>query len=234
MQTTLQTPVLSPYQDKPDRWSSHSLVRQKLARLAQGSRVLDVGSATGIIGRLCQNAQLEFYGLEPNPTWAEAARPYYREVLSASIETAPDAYLSGYHAVVCADVLEHLPNPQAALARLVDLQPPGSVFLISVPNVANLWVRLQLLSGRFEYTERGILDRTHLRFFTRRSFLHLLTEAGLQLKDLYATPIPLPLVHPFFERTAAGRLVHAALAAATRTAPTLLGYQFVAELVKPI
>ena len=75
------------------------------------------------------------------------------------------------------------------------LGPRGTV-IVSVPNVAHLWVRLSLLAGRFDYADRGILDRTHLRFFTRRSLLALLRAAGLAVVELAVTPVPLPLVVP--------------------------------------
>ncbi len=68
-------------------------------------------------------------------------------------------------------MLEHLSDPLAALVVGQPASRPGGVVIVSVPNVAHLWVRLSLLAGRFDYADRGILDRTHLRFFTRRTFL---------------------------------------------------------------
>jgi hypothetical protein len=118
------------------------------------------------------------------------------------------------------------------LRRLIALQRPGCTAIVTVPNVAHLWVRLQLLLGRFDYAERGILDRTHLRFYTRRTFQALLTAAGLRVVGLEAPPPPLGLVHPFFERMAPGRAVQRAAAWGARAWPTVLGYQFLAVAVK--
>jgi hypothetical protein len=100
--------------------------------------------------------------------------------------------------------------------------------IVSVPNVAHLWVRLSLLVGRFDYADRGILDRTHLRFFTRRTLLELLRSAGLRVDELAVTPVPLPLVVPprWHGRVLAG--VHALSAGAARAWPGGLAYQFVA------
>jgi hypothetical protein len=97
-----------------------------------------------------------------------------------------------------------------------------------VPNVANLWVRLNLLFGRFEYTDRGICDRTHLRFFTRKTLIALAENAGLEIQTIRATPIPLELVNGFFV-TFPGRILHSMLARCTSWFPTLLGYQFIVE-----
>ena len=228
----MNTAVDSPYQDKADPWSSHAVIAGWLKRFPAGTRVLDVGTATGTIGRMCQGSNFTLDGLEPNAEWAQLARPYYHQIIVGMLDDAPDTFLAGHGVVILADVLEHMPAPEKALQRLAALQPTDAVFLVSVPNVANLWVRLNLLFGRFDYTEHGILDRTHLRFFTRKTFLQLVDAAGLKVQRMHVTTIPLTLVSPFFEKNPAGRFVHRALAAATQTFPTLLGYQFLAELDK--
>lgn len=82
--------------------------------------------------------------------------------------------------VLCLDVLEHLHDAQGVLASLAARAAPGATFIISLPNIAHLSVAAPLLLlGRFEYRDAGILDRTHLRFFTRASILELLAAAGL-------------------------------------------------------
>jgi 2-polyprenyl-3-methyl-5-hydroxy-6-metoxy-1,4-benzoquinol methylase len=224
---------MRPYLDKADPWSSHSAIRRRITRLRAGIKILDVGTATGTLGRLCAGAGFELYGLEPNEEWAALARPHYAALSTTSLEAAADAFLSGYDVVVCADVIEHMARPEAALRRLVSLQPEGCIFIISVPNVANVWVRLHLLFGRFDYTDRGILDRTHLCFFTRRTFMALLGAVGLRVTDIDVTPIQLNLVHPWFHQAAVGRFLHMCLARLTRLRPTLLGYQFIAQTIKP-
>lgn len=224
--------LISPYADKTDPWSSHSLIGRRLRGCPQGTRVLDVGSGPGALGRACAGWDLHLDGIERDPEWARAAGPYYQEMAVGPLDGTPDEFIAGHQVVVVADLLEHLSEPEAALRRLVRLQPEGAVFLISAPNVANLWVRLGLLLGRFDYSERGILDRTHLRFFTRRSLLAMLLAAGLQVQKVQVTPIPLNLAHPIFERAAAGRLAHRCLAWISQVFPTLLGYQFIVEAIK--
>jgi hypothetical protein len=100
--------------------------------------------------------------------------------------------------------------------------------IVSVPNVAHLWVRLSLALGRWDYADRGILDRTHLRFFTKRSFAALLRDAGLSVEELVATPVPLPLVVPPRLHGPLLDAVHALSAGAARAWKGGLAYQFVA------
>jgi 2-polyprenyl-3-methyl-5-hydroxy-6-metoxy-1,4-benzoquinol methylase len=221
-----------PYQDKPSRWSSHSVIAALLKKLPAESKVLDVGTASGMLARICQNNSFHFFGVELNPEWAQLANPYYEKIWVGHIADMEVEALSGYDAVVLGDVLEHLPAPEAVLQKLIALQSSGSTFLISVPNIANLWVRLNLLLGRFDYTDRGILDRTHLRFFTRKTLLQMLSQSELKIISMQVTPIPLELVSKFFV-TPSGMFLHSFFARLTSLLPTLLGYQFIVEAQKP-
>jgi 2-polyprenyl-3-methyl-5-hydroxy-6-metoxy-1,4-benzoquinol methylase len=220
-----------PYHDKPSNWSSHSRIAARLESLPGRAKVLDVGTASGMLARRSRNTSLRFFGIEANAEWAAIASPYYEKLWTCSFTDMPDEALVGYDAVVLGDVLEHMPEPAVALNKLTGLQAPGSLFIISVPNVANFWVRLNLLIGRFDYADRGILDRTHLRFFTRKTLLEMVKNAGLDILSIKATPIPLELVSPFFG-TPLGKLLHAALGWSTSLAPTLLGYQLIVEATK--
>jgi 2-polyprenyl-3-methyl-5-hydroxy-6-metoxy-1,4-benzoquinol methylase len=221
----------SPYLVKPSRWSSHSRIVARLNVLPAHNKVLDVGTATGILARMCQNKPLRFFGVESNATWAQIAAPFYEKIWVQSIEDMDEEFLKGYNAIILADVLEHLSEPEDVLQKLVNLQPAESVFIISVPNIANLWVRLNLFFGYFDYTERGILDRAHLRFFTRKTLLAMVKNVGLEIVSIQVTPIPLELISIIFTN-APGKAFHAALAWLTYLLPTLLGYQFILEAKK--
>jgi 2-polyprenyl-3-methyl-5-hydroxy-6-metoxy-1,4-benzoquinol methylase len=221
-----------PYLDKPSPWSSHSLIAGYLKKLPAQSRVLDIGTASGTLARMCQDHSLQLFGVEPNPDWARLASPLYEKIFVGFIQDAESEFLTGYNVVVLGDVLEHLPMPEVILQTLVSLQPSGSMFLISVPNIANIWVRLNLLVGNFNYADRGILDRTHLRFFTRNTLSAMLKNTGLEILSINVTPIPLELVSGFFLSTP-GRWLHAIFARLTALLPTLLGYQFVVQARKP-
>ena len=214
------------YSDKTDPFSSHTRIKSILRNLPEGTRILDIGTASGTLGRMCQDQELLFFGIEPKKTWVDLARPYYQYILESKLEDAPDDYLLGYDVIVCADILEHLIYPLDALRRVVNLRVEDSIFIISVPNVANLWIRLSLLFGNFTYTDKGILDKTHLHFFTKRSFLEILDNAGLLIINIKYTPIPLNLVHPKFKKKGF-RVLHRLLAILTNSFPTLLAYQFI-------
>ena len=219
------------YQEKLTPWSSHSRIIALLGFLPTSSKVLDVGTPSGMLARRSRDAHLRFFGIEANAEWAAIALPYYENLWIFAFDDVPDEALGGYDAVVLGDVLEHMAAPEVVLKKLAELQSTGSMFIISVPNVANLWVRLQLLFGNFNYTERGILDRTHLRFFTRKTLVDLVKDAGLDIISIQVTPIPLELISSFFT-TQLGGLLHATFARFTSLFPTLLGYQFIMEAKK--
>lgn len=130
-------------------------------------------------------------------------------------------------AVLAADSLEHLSDPGRMLRLVHAALPPGAPLLLSVPNIANLYVRLNLLAGRFPYADRGLLDRSHRVFFTRALLRRLLDGAGFRIEREMVSTIPLRLV---FGRLPTPVLVaaEAALAGVTRALPTLFGYQLLA------
>jgi 2-polyprenyl-3-methyl-5-hydroxy-6-metoxy-1,4-benzoquinol methylase len=220
---------MSYYIDKKDPWSSHSIIEKWLRGFQPGTRVLDIGTASGTLGKRCAGLGLDLKGIEPVRAWAEEARPYYHELLCSSLEQAPQEFLAKQDVVVCADVLEHTPNPEEILRNLIDLQEVGAQFLISIPNVAHLWVRLNLLFGKFNYAQSGILDRTHLRFYTRSTFLEMLRSSGLRLIEMSYSPVPLGRVHPFFEKNRLGCWIQKGLVWAAYLWPGMFAYQFVAR-----
>jgi len=172
-----------------DPRSSH----QQIAGLLQSlklSPVLDVGAAQGMLGHLVQGSGLVIDAVEANPEWAKLARPYYRNTWASIVEDAPLPN-NEYKLVVCADVLEHTPNPVGVLKRLREAATSDGTFIISVPNVAHVAVRTMLLFGYFPKMERGILDRTHLQFFTKDTAREMLNAAGLELREMRATGVPL-------------------------------------------
>lgn len=219
------------YAEKKDPWSSHSIILKWLRGFNPGTKVLDIGTATGMLGRNCVNYGFILKGIEPVPEWAEMARPFYADLSYSNLDLTPDEYIACQDVVVCGDVIEHTPNPQVILERLVSLQKPGTQFFISVPNIANIWIRINLMFGKFDYTENGILDKTHLRFFTKSTFLKLIKNSGIRILELRYTPIPLTRVNPFFQDNSIGRLIHKLFAKLADLLPNLFAYQFVARLL---
>jgi methionine biosynthesis protein MetW len=210
-----------------DPWSSHGRILAMLPR-KPGGRLLDVGCAQGSLSILLAAQGFEVTCIEREPTAAEEARQPGLRVLEADIMEGVPLEGETFDVIVLGDVLEHVPKPEEVLPRLLRHLTPAGQVIVSVPNVAHLWVRLNLLVGRFEYTDRGILDRTHLRFFTCRSFRRLLHVAGLRVESLAATPVPLHLlVRPRFHG-AWLRGVQRARGFLAQAWKSVFGYQFVA------
>ena len=219
----MHTSANYPYEYKGESWSSHRIIADWLSTFSAGTRVLDIGAATGMLGKACAGKGFVMDGIEPNAEWAGLARPYYHNLKNAPVEKALAESLHSYDVIVFADVLEHLMNPEDVLRQLMQVQPEQCLFLISVPNVANLWVRVNLLLGRFEYQDRGILDRTHLHFFTWRSLKGMLTSLGLEIHKSAVTPIPLSLVNSFYRDNRIGRLAGRYLNCLTQAMPSVAG-----------
>ena len=217
----------SPYRLKDDPHSSHSVI---LARLGdgRGRKALDVGAADGFLSERLTAQGWSVTALERDPALAARARGRCKEVVVADLESAPPLLDGPFEAIVYGDVLEHLSEPRTALVALNRTLAPGGTAIVSVPNVAHLWMRLSLMLGRFDYADRGILDRTHLRFFTRRTFVAFLRDAGLTVVELRVTPVPLPVVVPERWHGAWLHGLHGLSALAARAWPRGLAYQFVA------
>jgi 2-polyprenyl-3-methyl-5-hydroxy-6-metoxy-1,4-benzoquinol methylase len=129
-------------------------------------------------------------------------------------------------------VLEHLANPEQLLARIHHWLHPEGILLASIPNIANVSIRAALLFGHFRYTERGILDRTHLSFYTRSSAERLITDSGFRVTSVRPTAMPYELALPFLSHAALAAPTRAFAQSTARLFPTLFGYQFVFEAVR--
>lgn len=150
------------------------------------ARLLDVGCGSGATGAAAKARWpgVETIGIEVVPEAAERAAARLDRVVAGSAETLDlaTAGLGAVDGVVLADVLEHLVDPWRFLERLRDVLTPDATIVASIPNVANLWLLDELAAGRFTYTPDGLLDATHLRFFTRRSIAALFDGAGYRIE----------------------------------------------------
>ena len=151
-----------------------------IGRVPAKSRVLDLGCADGSMAALLQRMGCRIWGVERDPMAAEAARRWCEEVAIEDLNQVDLAarFRERFDVVLMLDVLEHLQEPGRVLNGVGELLAPGGWGVISVPNVAHISLRLSLLEGSFTYTDVGLLDRTHLRFFDRRGVDDLLQEAG--------------------------------------------------------
>ena len=218
--------VTRRYALKPDPHSSHSVILAWLGA-GGGRRLLDVGAADALLSRHLGDAGWRVTGIEADPHLAAAGRPYCEQMVVSDLDRELPDFDEPFDAIVYGDVLEHLVDPLRTLQGLNRWLAPGGRVVVSVPNVAHLLIRLSLLVGRFDYFDRGILDRTHLRFFTERSLKRLLMAAGLVPVRRTATAVPLYEVAPpaWHGRVLSG--VHQVSATFSRAFPRLLGYQLV-------
>jgi 2-polyprenyl-3-methyl-5-hydroxy-6-metoxy-1,4-benzoquinol methylase len=123
-----------------------------------------------------------FWGIEGMPQAAAVARERYVEVLLGNLNEYRDFRIDRkFDVIVLADVLEHLLSPLDVLSWVNGLLAPGGRVILSLPNIANWLIRLRLLVGRFDYEETGILDRTHLHFYTYSSARRMVADAGLNV-----------------------------------------------------
>jgi GT2 family glycosyltransferase/2-polyprenyl-3-methyl-5-hydroxy-6-metoxy-1,4-benzoquinol methylase len=153
---------------------------------ATAAKVLDIGCGTGALGAQLRTRQpCEVWGVECDPDAANEARANLDRVVEAPIDAALAELPAGYFdTLIAADVLEHLTDPWATLRRLTAALRPGARVLLSLPNLQHHAILADLLRGRFTYTPEGILDMTHLRFFTRASALELAQRAGLEIEQV--------------------------------------------------
>lgn len=145
--------------------------------------VLDVGCGAGRLGAALRSAGRRVIGIELDPAQAARARACLDEVLVGDVETMALPFRPGtFDCIVCADVLEHLRNPWQFLARCRALLKPDGALVVSIPNIQFIGVLGELAQGRFTYRPAGILDRTHLRFFTKTEFDRGLQRAGFAVR----------------------------------------------------
>lgn len=148
--------------------------------------VLDVGCATGkLLQRLGDEKGCQTAGIEIDGALAEQARQRCDQLVIGDIETLDLPFqIEQFDIIIFADVLEHLRNPGAVLKKMkMHLKSDGHV-LISIPNIAFITARLNLLLGRFDYTEYGIMDRGHLRLFTLKTARELVAESGFRVVSI--------------------------------------------------
>jgi SAM-dependent methyltransferase len=122
------------------------------------------------------------------------------EVINCSAEDAMTQIREKFEFIVFADVLEHLQDPGAVLESCHGLLKPKGKIIISIPNIAHFSTRATLLFGQWNYTDRGILDRIHLRFFTKKSFRAEIVDCGFSTVKFMSTPIPLEALFPRLNR----------------------------------
>jgi len=162
------------------RYSGWTGSKYLIARLIpSSSSVLDIGCSSGVLGKKLLERGCAVTGIEADQEAARIAEESYERVFVGDLQTMMDLPSNlplAFDILVFADVLEHLHNPEDVLRRFLRYLKPDGRVIASIPNVANWSNRLKLLLGRWQYRDCGILDRTHLKFYTHETARRLMRE----------------------------------------------------------
>lgn len=183
-------------------YSRGTLLKFLLDHVAPRGRALDIGCAEGLLGEaLLREGFREVWGVEPIEKEARQAEGRLSHVVCGRFPQATDDYGDGglFDCIVFADSLEHMEDPWRALVTARRLLAANGSVILSVPNVSHLSVILRLIRGRWTYRDAGLLDRTHLRFFTPLSLRSALADAGLVVGAMHYRRVPLPRRYRPFE-----------------------------------
>lgn len=177
--------IFTPEQTNPD--DAHSLL---MRLVPPHSRVLELGCASGYLsGYMEQRLGCTVTGLEFDPAAVQIAATRMSHAYVADLDQ-PDALdlaapTAPFDGLLAAAILEHLKYPEALLQRAKTLLKPGAWVIVSLPNIAHWNVRLKLLRGRFDYADYGIMDRTHVHFYTVDTGRRLLEDQGYRVEAVH-------------------------------------------------
>lgn len=160
-----------------------SINRQVLECVPRSSKhVLDLGCGTGVFGkRLRETLGCRVTGVTYSQEEAKLAQPRLNEVVVGDLNEFDPQTVRDVDCAVCSHVLEHLYRPEHLLSRLARALPRGGTLVVALPNVLQWRQRLRFLGGRFRYTDGGLMDRTHYRFFDWNTAQGLLREGGFRV-----------------------------------------------------
>jgi 2-polyprenyl-3-methyl-5-hydroxy-6-metoxy-1,4-benzoquinol methylase len=178
--------VIPDYEQHPDVYSRNWIL---LEWVGSHKRVLELGCSTGFFSKyLRQKRACSVVGVEVDPLAAAQARKFCNEVLLCDLnspEWIAGLPMEAFDVVLMGDVLEHLIEPQAVLEQIQPMLAPNASIIISLPNVVYWGTRLKILFGRFEYESFGILDHTHLRFYTPKTARKMIESAGYEIRRFH-------------------------------------------------
>jgi 2-polyprenyl-3-methyl-5-hydroxy-6-metoxy-1,4-benzoquinol methylase len=209
---------------------SHGAV---LDTVPDGARVLDVGCGRGYVGELLAAKGCRVVGIELNQENARAAEERCDVVVPGDFESDADraqlSELGPFDVIIFGDVLEHLTDPGDALRFARTLLSDRGFAMTSLPNIGSWRGRIPIALGRFDYQDSGLFDRTHLRFFTRKTAHELARDSGFEVTGERFTPLPLPF--PLvWDRIASKERLRAISQALADARPELFALQFVLTL----
>jgi len=155
--------------------------------ISYGENILDIGCASGYFAKELQQKDCKVWGIERDHKAIETANKYCKKVFKIDLEKQFNLvnYFHFFDTVLILDVIEHLKNPEVLLSKVKNYITKNGKIIISTPNIAHLSIRINLLRGRFNYEQQGILDRTHIHFYTYENLKSLLKKCNLQVQNTY-------------------------------------------------
>ena len=220
---------LSPtqYQEKMGEYSSHTQIK---ALVPNRQRVLDVGCGEGFISqslvlRGCEVIGADFF--QPKDI------SFFSEFFSVDLENGLNLSRKKYDAyfdyIIFADVIEHITKPEKLLVDTKKYLAKGGKIIISTGNIANWYIRISLLFGRFNYALRGLLDKTHVHLYTKKTLLDLMRNNNLKVIKKQYTIIPYVLAFPSLKNSPFLKIINFFSYGLAKLWPTLFAYQFILE-----
>ena len=215
------------YTFKDFEGSSHRILIGLIRRFApRGGTLLDLGAAGGELGAAVRDHFTHTIGFEYDVDRVADLRRHFDQAVIADLESVTRLPANA-SAVVLADIIEHLRNSTKLLRCVKQSLAPDGLLFLSVPNIANVTVRLGLLFGVFEYRDRGILDYTHLRFFTMRTIRRELENAGFRIIAIRGSSVPIRLIIGRYTPERLLRIGETLLTGVTRVWRSLFAYQII-------
>lgn len=213
------------YPIKHSKYSSHYYAQQMAGK---NQEVLDISCGEGFFAAEIARQGNRVTGIDALPEVSERAAlaDYFSVDLNQGLgEVIERLQGKRFDRILLLDILEHLYYPERIVSQCRDLLQDDGQLIVSVPNVANISVRLSLLLGNFNYVDRGILDRTHLRWYTRKTAGQLIMNAGYRIVAERSTVIPIALALGISPTGTVFSIINSSLAMLTRLMPGLFGYQ---------
>jgi SAM-dependent methyltransferase len=218
---------LPDYRFKESPYSSHSLLLREFPPPQGRECVLDVGCGDGYISALLVQRGFKVTGIERRGGYSDRF-PKQVQIIEADLENGLPPLPGRYDHVICADILEHLRLPEVMLRQISGILKPGGRLVASLPNSGNIYFRANVAMGRFPQHDKGLFDRTHVRFYTWKGWQQLFRSTGWRLTSVSSSSIPVGLVvPPAYEHSAPVRLAESVCYGLAKIRKTLFAYQFI-------